>query len=133
MFCFTRRVLIFGAITILALPASSQKNEGQKFAIRIDEIDRLGQTCTLSATTEKITYKLMARVSNACTWLSAGNEYKAYRTTLTNPNNAEYESPVITILKDIDKQPGVDAAFDILSERTVKRGNCPSDDPVSPH
>jgi hypothetical protein len=107
----------------LAFPAPCQRIESDKITIRIDEIDRLGQNCTVDAASEKITYKLMGRTSAACTLLSAGNEYKAERAMLKNPNNSDYESPVINIMKN-DEKRNLASVFDILSEKVVKREPC---------
>jgi hypothetical protein len=125
MTCLKTWVLTLASIVALAFPAPCQKIETEKITIRIDEIDRLGQNCTVDAASEKITYKLMGRTSAACTLLSAGNEYKAERAMLKNPNNSDYESPVINIMKDDEKRK-LDSVFDILSEKVVKREPCAS-------
>jgi hypothetical protein len=103
MVCLKTWVLTLASIAVLAFPAQCQKIESGKITIRIDEIDRLGQNCTVDAASEEITYKLVGRTSAACTLLSAGNEYKAERATLKNPNNSDYETLVISIMKDGEK------------------------------
>jgi len=118
-------------IAIIGAPLSSQIQPNGELTILIDEIGRMGNTCVVEATAEKITYKLMARVSGACAMLAAGAEYKGYRTTPGNdPTDEAKGSPTIVILNNVDNKRTPNAVFDILSEKVVKLKSGPSDDPL---
>jgi hypothetical protein len=118
-------------IAMIAVPLSSQNQENGKFTILIDEIDRVGHTCVVEATSEKITYKLMARLPGACAILAAGAEYEAYRETPGNgPKDEAEDSPTIIILNNGDNKRRANPVFDIVSEKLVKLKPCPTDDQV---
>jgi hypothetical protein len=123
------RNLVLAIVLVTTLIAETR--EGQKFTVRVIEVDRNGSGCTAQVASEKVDYMLRSDVSAACAMLVAGNEYQAYRGTVQNDSADEgKDSPVLVIFNVPENKRRPNAAFDIVSEKEAKLKPCPKGDPL---